>query len=85
MVLIGELSESYRHGSVITIGIYLALAIVAAFPRLAEVSPAGILSAPPTFIGTSAGSAVLVPYLSAALVAALVLGCGMWRFDRREL
>lgn len=72
-----------------TIGIYLALAIIGAFPKLTDYSPAGILSAPTALAGstsvTSSGAAVALPYASAAALGAVFLLVGMQRFARREL
>ena len=71
-----------------TIGVYLVLSILSALPTLADHSPAGLIAAPTAIVAHGiavSGQPILLPLLSSAVLALIILSCGAWSFARREL
>ncbi len=84
MVLLSILVQSPAAASGVGVGVYISLAVLAQFGRVADVTPAGLTSAGAAFV-LGEPAVWVAPLVTAVAASAALLLAALWVFSRREI
>jgi ABC-2 type transport system permease protein len=84
MVLFSVLLHSPAAASGVGVGVYIALAVLGQFGRVAEITPAGLTRAAAAFV-LGEPAVWLVPLATTVAASAALLLAALWVFSRREI